>query len=773
VKVAPDSGVKVLDFGLAAAFGADPLSGDPGGMMSQSPTMSARMTAAGMLLGTAAYMSPEQARGKPVDKRADIWAFGAVLWEMLTGRRLFEGETVTDLLAAVLRQEVPWDTLPASTPGPLRRLLRRCLERDHQRRLRDIGEARLVLEDVAAGRGDPAETNAPLVGSVSSSASRSRPRAAMFSLGALLLVAFAAASGWWLGGSRTPAVRPTTRLSFMLPAEASLQALDDRQTLALSKDGRTLVFTAVSGGVNRIFVRRLDAATAVPIPGTEGAQDIFLSPDAAWVAFVANGNLLKTPLGGGPSVTLCEAGQSRGGAWGEDGNIFFVPEVTSGLMRIPATGGVPEPVTTPDAVKGERSHRWPEILPDGRSVLFTVGLLEKPGDYDDAAIDVVDLKTGVRRNVYQGASMARLAPSGHLLLTSRGVILAVPFDAAHAKVTGPAVPAIEGVSGDPSSGVAFFGVGLDGTLAYIAGGRAGRERDVVWVDRDGKATPINVPPREYRDVRISPDGTRLALSEGPGSGRQSDINIYDIAHGTTLRLTSDGQSGTPVWTPDGRSVVYDHYASHTIMRRTADGSGEPVVVRGHPTLLFIPSGVLPDGSTIFLNRSGLPTKGDILTLSMDGHEDMKPWSATPAHEVEAIPSPDGKLVAYTVVEKSDPAIMVQSYPGPGGRWQVSEGPAVSARWTRDQRQLFFLSQESVMVVPVTSTSPFTYGRPERAVNLRDLRTAPRWGSSQYDVTPDGKRFVFLLDRLRESSPQQVNVVLNWTDELSRVAASGR
>jgi serine/threonine-protein kinase len=769
VKVAPDGAVKVLDFGLAAAFGTNPISGDPGGGLSQSPTMSARMTAAGMLLGTAAYMSPEQARGKPVDKRADIWAFGAVLWEMLTGRRLFDGETVTDLLAAVLRQDIDWNTLPASVPAPLRRLLLRCLERDPQRRLRDVGEARLVLEDAAAGRIDLAQAGLAPGAASPASTGRSGRRVVFAGVAALVLASLAAVAGWWLRGTRAGDARPMSRLAFMLPATASLQTLDDRQTLAVSRDGRTLVFSAIEGGVGKIFLRRLDAAAAVPLPGTEGAQDLFLSPDAAWVAFVADGKLMKTPLAGGPSVTLCEAGQSRGGVWADDGTIYFTPEVTAGVMRIPSSGGTLQAVTTPDAAKGERSHRWPEILPDGHSLLFTVGLLEKPGDYDDSAIDVVDLKTGVRRNVYQGASMARVAPSGQLLLASRGVLYAAPFDAAQARTTGQVVPVVEGISGDPSSGVSFFGVGLDGTLAYIAGGPTGRERDVVWVDREGKATPISVPPRQYRDIRISPDGTRLALSEGPGNGRQSDISIYDIAHGTTLRLTSDGQSGTPVWSPDGRSVVYDHYTSHAIMRRAADGSGEPVMIRTHPSFLFIPSAVMPDGATILLNRSGLPTKGDILTLPMDGHEDMKPWAATPAHEVEAMPSPDGKLLAYTVVEKADPAIMVQSYPGPGGRWQVSEGPAVSARWSKDQRQLFFLSQGAMMVVPVTSTSPFTYGRPEPVFSLRDLKTAPRWGSSQYDVTPDGKKFVFLLDRLREASPQQVNVVLNWTEELNRVA----
>jgi len=773
VKVAPDGGVKVLDFGLAAAFGGVAGASDPGGMLSQSPTMSARMTAAGMLLGTAAYMSPEQARGKPVDKRADIWAFGAVLFEMLVGKRLFDGETVTDLLAAVLRQDVDWSTLPASTPAPLRRLLRRCLERDPQRRLRDIGEARLVLEDLAAGKSDAAEAAGAPPAVATPAAGLPARRAAALVAGALALAVLAGIGGYLLHGSPPQALRAPSRLSFSLPATASLQTLDDRQTIAISKDGRTLVFSAIDGGTTRIFVRRLDAASAVPIPGTEGGEDLFLSPDGAWVAFTADGKLRKAPLGGGPSVTLCEAGQSRGGVWGEDGTIVFSPEVTSGLVRVPATGGVPQPVTTPDAAKGERSHRWPEFLPDGHSVLFTVGVLEKPGDYDDAAIDVVDLKTGARHTVYQGASMARMAPSGQLLVASRGVISVVPFDAAQGKTTGAAVPALEGVSGDPSSGVVFFGVALDGTLAYLAGGPAGRDRDVVWVDRDGKVTPVGLPPREYRDVHFSPDGTRLLLSEGPGSGRQSDISVHDLVHGTTLRLTSDGLSGTAVWAPDGRSVVYDAYAQHAIVRRAADGSGEPVLIRAHSGLLMNPSAMLPDGSEIFLSRSGLPSKGDIMTLAMDGSSDLQPYIATAAHEVEAMPSPDGKLLAYTAVERADPAIMVQSYPGPGGRWQVSEGPAVSARWSKDQRHLFFLSQQSVMDVPVTGTSPFTYGRPEKSISLRDLRTAPRWGSSQYDVTPDGKRFIFIIDRLREQSPQQVNVILNWTDEVGRLAPATR
>ena len=770
IKVAPDGGVKVLDFGLAAAFGADPLSGNPGSAMSQSPTMSARMTAAGMLLGTAAYMSPEQARGKPVDKRADIWAFGAVLWEMLAGRRLFEGETVTDLLAAVLRQDIAWESLPASTPPALRRLLGRCLERDPHKRLRDIGEARLVLESVAAGESDAGVT-------VPMAAATGQPRTILGVLwvaAAAALVVAAGAAGWMAGASQPLPPRPVTRLSITLPSALAVESIDDRQLIALTKDGRTVVFVAREGPVTRLFVRRLGEPAAVPLPGTEGVEDVFLSPDGEWAGFVADGRLRKVPLRGGPVVTLCDAIQSRGGAWGPDETIVFAPEVTGGLMRVSSSGGTPTLVTTVDSATGERSHRWPEFLPDGRSVLFTVGMLDKPGDYDDSAIDIVDLKTGHRRNVYHGASMARLAPGGRLLVASRGVVQALPFDLTTGRTLGSPVPVLEGVSGEPTSGVVFFAVSPDGTLAYIPGGVAGRERDVVWVDRAGKTTAIPVSPQQYRDVRISPDGTRLVLSEGPGGGRESDISVHDLAHGTTLRLTSDRQSGTPVWSPDGRSILYDQYGTASIVRRPADGSGAPEVIGRHEGIALTPASVVPDGSMLLLNRGGLASKGDLLTMKLDGtgKAALETLLATPAHELEPMLSPDGRLLAYTLVERSDPVIMVQSFPGPGGRWQISEAPAVSARWSKSGRELFYLTDVALMAVPITGTSPFTYGRPQRLFDLRSIRTGPRWGSSQYDVSPDGSRFVFLLDRFRETTPQQINVVLNWLDDVERVATSG-
>jgi serine/threonine-protein kinase len=733
--------------------------------MSQSPTISARMTGAGMLLGTAAYMSPEQARGKTVDKRADIWSFGVVVWEMLAGRRLFQGETVTDLLASVLREEVDWKALPPGLPPDLVLLLRRCLERDPRRRLRDIGEARLILEDFASGV--PAEEigMVPVAGGAGVSAAR-RPGVWVASLGMALL---AGALAWTARGARDAAPHPLSRLSFTLPAAADLDILDDRQMLALSRDGRLVVFKAREGGVGRLYARRLDEAAAVPIQGTEDAADLFLSPDSEWVAFTSNGKLRKVPLHGGASITLCDSGQGRGGAWGPDGTIVFSPEVTSGLMRVPSSGGVPVPLTTPDTTKGERSHRWPVFTPDGRAVLFTVGTLDKPGDYDDGRIDVVSLDGKNRHELYAGASTARVTSSGHLVVASRGVLSALRFDPGRLTVQGAPVPVFEGVAGDPSSGVAYFDVASDGTFAYFAGGPIGRERDVVWVGRDGKAEPLAIPAREYRDVRMSPDGTRLALSEGAGAGRQSDISVYDLGHQTMLKLTSDGKSGTPVWTPDGKSIVYDDYNTASMVRRSADGSDQAQKIGDAPGDILIPTSVAPDMSVVFLSRIGGITKGDILALPFKGGP-AKPVIATPAHETEAILSPDGRYIVYTYTQTADPGIMVESYPGPGGRWQVSDGRAVSPRWPRNDRAIFYLSQESLMRVPVTSLEPFAYGRPEKVIDLRALRTSPRWGNSQYDVTPDGQHFVFLIDRQHEAGPKQVNVVLNWAEEITRLAA---
>jgi serine/threonine-protein kinase len=762
IKVAPDGRVKVLDFGLATAFG-DTVAGDASGM-SQSPTISARMTGAGMLLGTAAYMSPEQARGKMVDKRADIWSFGVVLWEALAGRRLFQGETVTDLLAAVLREEVDWKALPAGLPPDLLLLLRRCLERDPRRRLRDIGEARLILEDFASGV--PAEEvgAVPAPGAAGVSAAR-RPGVWVASLGMALL---AGALAWTARGARDAAPHPVSHLSFSLPGTADLDVLDDRQMLALSKDGRTVVFKARDGGVGRLYARRLEDAAAVPIAGTEGAADLFLSPDGEWVAFTSDGKLRKVPLRGGAAVTLCDSGQGRGGAWGPDGTIVFSPEVTSGLMRLPSSGGVPVPLTVPDVAKGERSHRWPEFTPDGKSVLFTVGTLDKPGDYDDGRIDIVSLEGKNRHPVYTGASMARVAPNGTLLVASRGVINALPFDAGRGAVRGQPVPVFEGVAGDPSSGVVYFSVADDGAMTYFAGGPTGRERDVVWVARDGKPTPLPIPAREYRDVRMSPDGTRLALSEGAGAGRQSDISIYDIARQTVLKLTEDGKSGTPVWTPDSRAVVYDDYSSNDLVKRVADGSGLPEKLGQAPGDIVTPTWVAPDLSVVLLQRIGAPTKGDIMALALKGGA-VTPVVATPAHETEAILSPDGHYLAYTYTQTADPGVIVQSYPGPGGRWMISDGRAVSPRWPREGKEIFYLNQEWLMRVPITSLQPFTYGRPEQVLDLHALRTSPRWGNSQYDVTPDGQHFVFLIDRQHEAGPKQVNVILNWTEDVTHLA----
>ncbi|HEV2063125.1 MAG TPA: protein kinase, partial [Thermoanaerobaculia bacterium] len=457
VKLTPQGKVKVLDFGLAKALSGDRSSPE----VSTSPTMTAAATQAGVVIGTAAYMSPEQARGKAVDKRADVWAFGVVLWEMLTGRRLFEGDTVSDVLAAVLRHELDWKLLPPQTPAAVRRVLHRCLERDPARRMHDIADARLEMD----------EAPEPVPGALGVAGPRGFQRSASAWAAAAVILALVAAAGWWraLSAAR-PALRERTAFEVSIPAGDGL-AFDDTPILAFSRDGRRLVYAADRGGARQLFLRTLGEIEGHPLEGTSGGRSPFFSPDGQWIGFFAEGKLKKVQAGGGPPQTICDDTTAhRGAAWAEDDTIILTPEYAAGLFRVSARGGKLEPLTKPDASKGERTHRWPEVLPGGEAVLFTIGYEKSPGNYDDAKVAIFDRKTGRTRILLEGASMARYAPSGHLLFVRARQLLAVPFDLSRREATGEPFPVSEKIAGDPSSGIGYFAVGGDGSFAFVPGG---------------------------------------------------------------------------------------------------------------------------------------------------------------------------------------------------------------------------------------------------------------------------------------------------------------
>ncbi|MEP6767712.1 MAG: protein kinase, partial [Acidobacteriota bacterium] len=762
VKLTSDGQIKLLDFGLAKALDTG-REGASTADLTRSPTMTSQGTAMGVILGTAAYMSPEQARGKPVDRRTDVWAFGVLLWEMLTGARLFQGETVTDTLAAVLMREPEWNSLPTALPRAVLRLLHRCLERDPKQRLHDIADARLEIQGAMT---DPDLESA----SPSSPAVQSRRRSIAPWLIAAAAVGIAAWSIW--SGRRRPAPE-VVRLAVPMPAgmqiEPNLQ--EQVQVLAISPDGRRIAFQGRAGDHRSLFVRDLASAAPQPLAGTEEAGDVFFSPDGEWVGFSGNGHLKKISVHGGTPVTLATTGGTRGGAWGSGGTIVFAPTVNSGLFRVPAAGGEPRPLTTIDAAHGERTHRWPEILPDGATVLFTVGTQDKPGDYDEARIDAVSLETAKRHTVYQGASQARYAAPGFLILARHGDLLSVPFDAGNALIHGTPVPVLQGAGGDPHSGVAFFGVATTGTLAFVPRSAGERLDEIVWLDRAGRAQPTGIRPGQYTHVAISPDGRRLAYSEGAGFGTRSDNWIFDVARGSALQLTSDGNARGACWSPDSKSIVYSTVGADGFIRRSADGSGPREILWRTPLRVpLTPDSFTADGSAMLLTRYGMPTRSDIFLLPLTGDRTLRPLIQTSLAEEGAALSPDGRWLAYTGEYSGTTAqVYVQPFPSLAGRWQVSTESGVVGshnmpRWSRDGKELFYFTNNTLMSVPVELSPTFTYGKAQPLFRVENPEVND-WNSI-YDVSPDGKRFAFILQKSRATMPSRIDVVLHWTDRLS-------
>jgi len=756
VMVTPEGRVKVLDFGLAKALEPDPASGSAP-QITHSPTITARATHAGVILGTAAYMSPEQARGKAVDKRADIWAFGCVLYEMLTGNRVFEGETASDVLAAVLRQEIDFGALPPETPAAIARVLRRCLVRDPGSRLHDVGDARIEIVDALKAPGERSSSVAP-------------PRALgerVLRLFPWLLAAAMALVAVFSLRRAIPRTEDVVHLSVHVPDGMTVDpdVQTQEQLLAISPDGRRIAFRGRSGDERRIFLRDLSRETVDPLPGTEDGDDPFFSPDGEWLGFVSGGKLKKTAVRGGTPVTLAAAAQSRGAAWGDDSTIVFAPTVNSPLLRIPAAGGEPVPLTALDAAGRERTHRWPEILPGAKTVLFTVGTADKPGDYDESRIDAVSVATGERHVVYRGASLARYVPPGHLLLARHGDLLAVPFDVKTAQVRGTPVPVLQGVSGDSRSGVAFFGAARTGALAYAVGLSAQGITEIVWMDRAGRREPTGIPPGIYSSIALSPDGQKLAYSEGPAGGARTDIWIADLSHGGQFQLTSNGQAQTPCWTPDGTSLGYSSPASEAIMRQRADGGGAAEILWSSTQLLPISTdSFAPDGSALLFTLSGLPTRADIFLLPLSGERKARALIATPGAETGAKISPDGRWLAYTGEYEAGQQVYVQAFPSLAGRWQVSRTGGAAPRWSRDGKELFYASAEKIFAVPIRHAPTFSRGEPQPLFRID--RPGSIEGSEFYDVTPDGKRFVVLVRQKDSTKAPRIDVILNFTKRLT-------
>jgi Tol biopolymer transport system component len=763
VKIRPDGKVKVLDFGLAKTL--EPVSATSGSL---SPTItSPAMTQAGMILGTAAYMSPEQAKGRAADRRSDIWAFGCVLYEMLTGTRPFDGEDVADTLAAILRGQPDWTRLPHDTPPAVVAFIKRSLEKDRRRRIGDIAAALFVLSE-------PWQTSTGI--------RREPSRAfARYPVAAIAAAAIAAvgivAVAWWIG-VRSVASEPKLVARFEIPLLRGNEqfAFLGGKVVALSPDGKHLAYLTT----RRMNVRSLDRVepltlrihdTTLP----DNIRNVFFSPDSQWIGFWQDGQISKIGVGGGTPVTIAATRNPSAFSWESDGTIVFAQQ--GEILRVAEAGGTPE-VLVRD-LKGRVQSL--QLLPGNRSILFT---LFPAGTTTGAEINVRSLDTGEQRTVLRNGVDARYVTTGHLVYFDAGALLAVPFDLRALAVSGAPVPVAEAVASSSAVGqtvnAAHFAISRAGTLAYVRDGlNVSTTRTMVWVDRAGKEEPLGAEERAYVYPRLSPDGSSIALTL---ADQDRDIWIFDIGRRRLRRLTADPAAERySVWTPDGKRIAFgsNRDGQAGTWWQAADGSGVPERLAGMPLSRFnnlFPTTISPDGSMLVAMAMGpgaardVGSGSDLWLLRLKGDPQPAGLLQTNSAERNAEISPNGRWIAYEAAEGNQANVWVRPFPEVnGGNWPVSNGGGSQPLWSRDGKELFFIDASGVLMsVTVEGQSPLVFGTPEKVLTNSYLWSIPTFSGRQYDISPDGKRFLMLKGTNESTTAGSVTIVQNWFEELKRL-----
>ena len=748
LKVTPDGNAKVLDFGLAKALEGHPSSTD----IHNSPTVTSMATLPGVILGTAAYMSPEQAKGKSVDRRTDIWTFGCVFFEMLAGKRPFEGETVSDALAAVIRAEPEWSLLPANTPQTIRNLLQRCLKKDSRQRLQAIGDARIAIEEVLSGASQDLASAVEM-----RTAARRRALSWTVATVAVILAALFAAKYFTRNPQPLPAIvsqitpPPNTRFVFT--------GINPGPPI-LSPDGKWLVFSAVgSDGRQLLWLRPLNSAAAKPLDGTDGATFPFWSADSRSLGFFANGKLNRLEVSGGPPLALCDIAIGRGGTWGADGTILFTPNVSSPVFRIAASGGTPQPTTILNGSLNERSHRWPQWLPDNKHFLFfaqkaVVGI---------GGVYVGSLDGGAPKLIMQNDSNAVYSLSGDLLFVRQGILMAQRFNARQLRLDGDAVPLVEHVGVNAITSRAIFAVSETGIMVYEAGNATGDTDQLVWYDHTGKQIEATGTPGLYLEPSVSADGNKLAISSLAGGTGNLNIWVFDLARATKTRLTfppaSDRQ---PNWAPDGKSVAFvsNRNGPPHIYLNASDGTGTPTALTVDDASEFAPRFTSDGRYLLFERLAEQPnSRREIWGVLLSGDRKAFPVMQSQYDVYAPALSPDGKWLAYESRESGRPEICVIPFLHGTGKWEVSTGGGVLPRWRRDGRELFYISTDNkVMSAEITEQgSSLLIGKVQ---SLFQINPVPFAGGSNYDVTGDGNKFVVAsLAASQVSEP--LTLIVNW------------
>ncbi len=778
IKLTPGGEVKVLDFGLAKAFA----SGTPEEGLSQAGTAATAETQEGIILGTAPYMSPEQSRGKPLDKRTDIWAFGCVVYEMLTSHKAFAGETVSDTLAKILEREPEWDRLPATTPSNIRLLLRRCLEKDPSSRLRDAGDARIELEDMIAGRIIATPAAAPQA--------RRLP-----TLGAMLagiLLGILGVGLWVWRQAQNSAPPPIVRFSFDLPPGQSMKPTWNAQ-LGFSPDGGTLAYSDNVGDTESTFIRQLGELDAKPLAGAPGMGIPVFSPDGRYLLLMDSMQmaLKKAALSGGAPVFFANYDMAFRGDWASDGYYYWTMHYFGPIVRTSVAGSKPEPVTELDLSRQERTHRHAQLLPGGKAIIFTVsaGGIDS---FDDARIDLYTLDTKRRKTLVQGGFSPRYLPSGHIVYARAGNLYAVPFDMKNLEVTGPPLKVVENVLMSTNSGSAQFDASRTGALAYATGKAEGGARTVIWVDRQGNSTPLPLPPRSYVFPRISPDGKQLAIEV---EGVNHDLYSYDFDRDVMTKLTTDGLSHAPVWSPDGKRIAFRSWraGNMTMWWMPSDRSGpeERLTVVGarQSVVSFSPDGHylaynqmdasgmgMESGEMGMMGGAGMDAGGmGVWILPLRGDTTPRPFARSKFTEGSGRFSPDGKWVAYCSNESGRNEVFVQPWPGPGPKIQISSDGGTDPIWSRDSNELFYRNGDKMMAVSVVTQPAFKASKPQLlwegrySHGMSSSCGPPGTTEGSYDVTRDGRRFLMIKDLDEDVASSRIVVVLNFAEEMKRLS----
>ena len=778
IKVTPSGVIKVLDFGLATIVQSDDKSAAD---IQNSPTLTRSLgTQAGVILGTAAYMSPEQAVGKAVDKRSDIWAFGAVLFEMLTGEQLFpRGETVSHVLADVLRAPIDLSRLPATTPSAVRELIERCLDRDVKSRLRDIGEARVAID--RARKAPPAAATVRLTAA--------KPKAWIVAALVAVVVAGIAGVGWWR--ATRPIERPLLRFADDQGEAAEINAAFG-PALAISPDGlRIALVTRAADGRSRLSLRLLSGSKSAVISGTEGTSPVapFFSPDGKWIGFFSGSKLKKISVEGGAPVTLCDvggSGQPRGGYWGEDDNILFSTQ-RAPVMRVSASGGTSAPAT--ELGREEATNRFAQLLPGGEAFLFTAS--RDNNLWEDATINVQTIKTGTRKTLLTGGYFGRYLPgrdgNGFLLYVHEGIVFSAPMDLKRLVLTGPGVPVIEDVAGLPQNGFPQLDVAPTGTVIYVPGSAKGEQRSLALVDTSGKVQTLPAPQSTYlTPARPSPDGTRILVRSIDASG--TNLSVYELATNRMTRVTFVKGSipNVGAWTPDGKHLVFpissSDLAGPGLYWIRTDGGGEPQRLTDR---YAVPYSFSPDGKRLayYSNAGTNSTDVGIWTLPLDLKDPEHPKAGPPELFLTGksglqnpVFSPDGRWIAYASFETQPPQVFVRPFlpgsPAAGGKWQISTDGATTAFWTGAGRELFFWFQSNgARGVSYTTNGDSFIASPPRQIlsvdKLASIGGAP-------DLMPDGKHFIVVTSGSEQTaSNTHVSFLINFSDELQRRAAAAR